>query len=693
MLSGRGLAPGRRGFSYDLSMADKDIKARVADLRARIREADHRYYVLDDPQLTDTQYDEIYRELVALEAAHPALRDPASPTQRVPGTVAEGFEPFTHPSPMVSLDNVADEPAFRDWVQSGDRFLRSEEDRVYSVEPKIDGVGLELIYEHGVLVAAATRGDGTTGENVTATARTIRSIPLRLSGAGHPTFIAVRGEAYVRKAEFETFNRAAAAAGERTYQNPRNFCAGSIRQLDSRIPAQRPIRFFAYAHGGVEGVVWTQHSEMLQDFAAWGLPTVQETRCATGADAVATRYDALVELRDALPYELDGVVVKVDSIDLQQRMGMRSRSPRWAIAWKFAPRRATTRLLDVDWSVGRTGVVTPRAVLEPVPLSGVTVSHATLHNVDELDRLGLRIGDVVEIERAGDVIPKVIRALEGERSGKETPIVVPTTCPACDTLLVRDDERVAIRCEEFTCPKQIVARIVHLASRKALDIRGLGEKQAEQLHAHALLGDAADLFTLAGQRETLEALPRWGAQSVSNLLEQIDEARARPLARFLYGLGIKEVGERGAKLLARTFHTLDGVRAATLETLVDIDEVGDAMATSVRRWFDDPRHRDMLDRMAAAGVVPAPHITKTGGALAGLSIVFTGKLESLSRDEAKALAEAEGAKAVSSVSKRTDLVVAGPGAGSKGKKAESLGIEMIDEAEFLRRVGRGPEGA
>jgi DNA ligase (NAD+) len=663
-----------------------DVRARVESLRERIRDADHRYYVLDDPTLTDSQYDELYRELVALEAAHPELHDPDSPTQRVPGTVAEGFEPFTHPSPMVSLDNVTTEEQFREWVASGDRYLRSEDERRYSVEPKIDGVGLELIYRDGALVTAATRGDGLVGEDVTTNARTIRSVPQRLRGDDVPTWIAVRGECYCRKDDFHAFNRAAEKAGERTFANPRNFVSGSLRMLDSRIPAARPIRYFAYAIGGVEGRAFGSQHELMAALRAMGLPTIPEADVVDGADAVVASYAALVEAREGVPYEMDGVVVKVDDFDVQERMGLRTRSPRWAVAWKFAAQRALTKLNDVDWSVGRTGVVTPRAVLEPVFLAGVTVSYATLHNLDELDRLGLRIGDEVEIERAGDVIPKVLRALTEQRSGDEREIEVPETCPACATPLHRDEGKVALRCGNFACPAQVKGHLAHFASRGALDIRGLGEKQVEQLLRESLVKDAADLFVL--REEQLAGLERWGAKSARNLLAQLETARRRPLDRFLVGLGIREVGERGARILAGAFGTLEGVMAATREELLELDEVGEALADSVLSWFAEERNRDMLARMQAAGVDPEPVEQAAGGAFEGLTLVLTGKLEQLSRDEAKRLVEAQGGRAASSVSARTDLLVAGPGAGSKLKKAQELGIDVIDEAEFLRRAGR-----
>ncbi|MDA1194584.1 MAG: NAD-dependent DNA ligase LigA [Planctomycetota bacterium] len=668
------------------SAVPEKARARAAALRTQIREADHRYYVLDDPLLADSEYDELYRELVELETTWPELLTDDSPTRRVPGSVAAGFEPYAHPSPMVSLDNVMTADDFREWVVSGDRYLKSDAPRTFSVEPKIDGVGLELIYEQGLLVAAATRGDGLVGENVTANARTIRSIPQRLRGPGVPEWIAVRGECYCRKDDFLAFNRAAEEAGTRTFANPRNFVAGSLRMLDSSIPAARPIRYFAYALGGVRGTTYGSQGELIDALAALGLPTIPEARVLTGADAVVARYGELAAERESLAYELDGVVVKVDDATLQDRMGMRIRSPRWAVAWKFPAQRAQTRLLAVDWSVGRTGVVTPRAILEPVFLAGVTVQHATLHNLDELERLAVRVGDVVELERAGDVIPKVLRALPESRTGNEHDIEIPTACPACSTALARAEGKVALRCGNFACPAQLKGHLAHLAGRGALDIRGLGEKQIEQLLREGLVEDAADLFCL--DEERLAGLERWGTKSARNVLEQIEAARTRPLDRFLVALGIREVGERGAQILARAFGTLAGVAAATREELLELDEVGEALADSVLTWFAEPRHRAMLERMATAGVRPLRVEAPAGGVFEGLTIVITGTLEALSRDEAKQLVEGLGARSSSSVSKRTDLVVAGPGAGSKLKKAQELGLEVIDEAEFLRRAGR-----
>jgi DNA ligase (NAD+) len=669
-----------------MSRPSPEESARAARLREALREADHRYYVLDDPVLSDAEYDELYRELVALEERRPALRTPDSPTQRVPGKAIEAFEPYRHPSPMVSLDNVTSEAEFRDWVESADRFLRSDAPRRYSVEPKIDGVGLELVYEGGVLAAAATRGDGEVGENVTENARGVRAIPQRLAGSDVPEWIAVRGECYCRKADFARFNREAEAEGERTFANPRNFVAGSLRQLDPSIPASRPIRYYAYALGGIRGASYPSQGALLAALRDMGLPTAERSRVVEGADEVVRTYEALLAERDDLPYEADGLVVKVDDAGLQERLGMRIRSPRWAVAWKFPAQRAVTRLREVDWSVGRTGVVTPRAILEPVRLAGVTVQHATLHNLDEIGRLGLLGRDVVEIERAGDVIPKVRRVLVERRDGDERPIPVPDACPSCGGPLRRDEGKVALRCANFACPAQVRAHLVHFAGRGALDIRGLGEKQVEHLLRAGLVRDAADLFTL--RLESVAELERWGEKSAGNLLREVEAAKQAPLDRFLVALGIPEVGERGARLLARAFGTLEALAAARPEDLLEIHEVGEAMAEAVTGWFAEPRNRDMLRRLAEAGVRPTAAAASREGPFTGKTLVVTGKLERLSRDEAQRLIEDLGGRAASSVSARTDLVVAGPGAGSKLKKAQELGVKVVDEAEFLRLAGR-----
>jgi DNA ligase (NAD+) len=665
---------------------DDRTRARVHLLREEIRRHDRLYHVLDRPEISDAAFDALFRELARLEAEHPELADPASPTRRVGGAVAEGLVPFAHPTPMVSIQNVASEEEFRDWETSVRSFLRLGEGAPlrYSVEPKIDGMSIELVYEDGALAVAATRGDGTHGETITHTAVTVRAIPLRLSGDGVPRRLVVRGEAFVRKADFEAFNRAEAEAGREPYANPRNFCAGTMRQLDPSFAASRPVRFLAYSVPKADGPLLASQSETLALLSRWGFPTSDRNAVATGGDAVAARSRALDAAREALPFEVDGMVVKVDDLALQQRLGMRDRSPRWAVAWKFAPRRAVTRLRRVWWSVGRTGIVNPVADLEPVDVGGVTVSSAGLFNLDELARLGAREGDRVTVERAGDVIPRVAEVLVGERTGSEKAPVAPTECPSCGAPLSRDEGKVFLRCRNPACPAQVEARIVHFLSRGGLDVEGIGPKQVAQLLREGLVRDAADLWSLT--KERLVALERQGETSASNLLGRLEKARHPPLHRFLYALGIPDVGERSAKTLALAFHTLDALAAASVEELDAIDEVGPALAAAVHDWFRDPRQRAFLDRLAKAGVAPAEAEAAAAGPLSGQTVVFTGTLPTLSRDEAKATAETAGARIASSISSKTTLVVAGEAPGSKLAKAKELGVEVVDEAEFLRRA-------
>ena len=668
---------------------DDQVRRRLRDLADEIRRHDHRYYVLDRPEIDDAAYDELYRELVRLEAAHPSLADAASPTRRVPGAVAEGFRPFPHPVPMVSIDNVTSEADLRDWETSIRTYLKHPMGAAirYSVEPKIDGVSLELVYERGRLVAAATRGDGEAGEDVTSNAVTVRSIPLRLGGDAPPAYACVRGEAYVRTADFHAYNARLEAEGEEPFANARNFCAGSLRLLDPKIPASRPIRYLAYVIAKLEGEPVASQSDALARLAAWGFPTSDRNAVVVGLDAVVERFRAMEAERETIPFEIDGMVVKVDDAELQGRLGMKTRSPRWARAWKFASRRAVTTLRGVTWSVGRTGVVSPVADLEPVALGGVTVSSATLFNVDQLERLGVRVGDRVVVERAGDVLPKVVEALAAERRGHETVPTPPTTCPSCGTRLVRDADKVALRCRNVACPAQVERNCVHFASRGGLDIVGLGPKQVHQFMEAGLIRDAADLWSL--RPDDIAALDRQGETSAANLRARLEAAKRPPLDRLLYALGSPEVGERAARVLAAGFPTLDALAQATPEALAELDEVGPALSASVSGWFREPRNREFLARLAAAGVAARPVEMRGGGPFQGQTIVFTGTLPTLSRDEAKQRVEALGGRVGSSISAKTSWVVAGESAGSKLAKAKELGVEVIDEAEFLRRASGG----
>jgi DNA ligase (NAD+) len=679
----------RRRADRERREADRE---RIDALRREIRRHDRLYHVLDRPEIPDEVYDALYRELTALEAAHPEWADPTSPTRRVPGAVSEGFRRVPHPVPMVSIDSVASEAEFREWEESLRQFLKrpASEPFAYSVEPKIDGASLELVYEEGRLTVAATRGDGETGEDVLSNVRTVRSVPLALATDAPPRYAAVRGEAYVRIADFAEWNRRREEEGKPTFVNPRNSCAGTLRQLDPAEAAAAPIRYVAYAIAKADGVAVARQSEALALLAAWGFATSAENRVLEGADAVVARFGEVSAARDSLPFEIDGVVVKVDDRALQERLGMRIRSPRWAVAWKFPTRKAPTRLRRVWWSVGRSGAVSPVADLEPVSIGGVTISSAGLFNLDQIERLGVREGDRVVVERAGDVIPRVVQVLVGERTGAERPVVAPDRCPSCGSALARDADEAVLRCRNVACPEQVEAHVVHFVSRGALDVRGLGPKQVRQFREAGLLKDAADLWSLS--KASLVALERQGDVSAQNLLERLEAAKRPPLDRFLYGLGIPDVGERGARTLARAFGTLEAVAAASVEALDEIDEVGPAMAASVAGWFREPRNREFLDRLAAAGVVPAPATAAGTGPLSGATVVFTGTLPTLSRDEAKRLAEGSGAKIGSAISSRTTLVVAGEAAGSKLAKAKELGVEVVDEAEFLRRAGRAAPG-
>jgi DNA ligase (NAD+) len=590
---------------------------------------------------------------------------------------------------MVSLDGVSAEAEMREWEESIRQFLKRDpaEPFRYSVEPKVDGVSLELVYEGGSLRVAATRGDGWTGEDVTANVLPLRTIPLALP-RGSPAYVAVRGEAYVRKDDFERYN--ATLPEDDRFANPRNFCAGSLRQLDPSIPAGRPIRFCAYSVAKVEGGAAPRaQSEALRFLEEAGFPTSGRNLVATGADEVARAFEAAREEREALPYEIDGIVVKVDEVALQERLGMRSRSPRWAVAWKFPSRSAVTRLRRVWWSVGRTGIVNPVADLEPVEVGGVRVVAAGLFNPGQVERLGVRDGDLVVVERAGDVIPRVVSAVVERRTGDETAPLVPTACPACGTAVVRAQDEAHLRCPNSrACPPQVEGRIVHFASRGGLDVRGLGEKQVAQLVAAGLVRDAADLFRL--KEEDLVALDRWGETSARNLLGRLEEAKRPPLDRLIQALAIPEVGETGAKVLARAFPTLEALAQADAEALDDVEGVGPALAQAVAGWFADPGNRDLLRRLAEAGVSPVAPERVGAGPLSGATVVVTGTLPTLSRDEAKHLVEAAGGRLASSVSAKTTFLLAGEAPGSKLAKAKEAGVPVLDEAAFLARIGRAP---
>lgn len=665
-------------------------KARLEELRALIHHHNHRYHVLDDPEIADAQYDALFDELSGLEAEHPDWITQDSPSQRVGDTPLSEFTSVTHARPMLSLDKCTTVEELSDWLQRCRTRLGEEFTIELFCEPKIDGVAVALVYVDGVLTLAATRGDGQTGEDITANVRTIGSVPLKLATIhGHPapSRMEVRGEIYMPLADFERFNEQARANDEKTLVNPRNGAAGSLRQLDPKLTAQRPLTMFAYSIGWVEGD-WQPltQSEVLEKLAVWGFRVNPESGRFADVDGVRRYVDDLAARRDALGYDIDGAVIKVDSLDQQRRLGAVTRKPRWAIAYKYAAEEATTQLLDVEFQIGRTGAVTPVARLEPVFVGGVTVSNATLHNMDEVARLDIHIGDTVLVRRAGDVIPQVVSVIRSRRKKNAKVISLPQTCPVCDSPIVQAADEAVARCSGGIqrCPAQRKESLKHFASRLALDIEGLGDKLIDQLVSVELVAEPADLFGL--QQAALVGLERMGEKSAAKLLRSIEASRTTTLPRFIYALGIREVGEATAQSLADHFGDLDSLVAADAEALETVDDVGPIVAASVAAYFANAETLGIVQRLREAGVSWPNVRRETGGSelpLAGQTWVLTGTLEQLTRDEAKARLQKLGAKVAGSVSKKTHGVVAGADAGSKLSKAQSLGIPVLDEAGLL----------
>jgi DNA ligase (NAD+) len=665
-------------------------KARIQALRAEIARHDHRYYVLDDPEVPDAEYDRLLRELRALEAGHPSLVTPDSPTQRVGGAALREFGEVVHGVPMLSLDN-----AFSDEdVTAFDRRVRErlelpDGDQVeYNCEPKLDGLAISLTYVDGVFTVGATRGDGVKGEDVTANLRTIGSVPLRLTGTGHPKRVEVRGEVFMTDTGFARMNREAEARGDKVFVNPRNAAAGSLRQLDPSITATRPLEIFFYGVGALEGgTLPPRHSEFLGVLRGWGLRTCPEIRVCTGVEGLLDYYSEIGRRRPTLGYQIDGVVYKVDALGRQRELGFVARAPRWAIAHKFPAEEEMTQVRDVEWQVGRTGALTPVARLEPVFVGGVTVSNATLHNVDELARKDVRIGDTVVVRRAGDVIPEIVRVIPERRPAGTVAVMLPASCPVCGSPVSRIDGEAVARCTGgLVCPAQRKESIKHFASRRAMDVEGLGDKLVEQLVDEGLVESAADLYALSAVQ--FEGLERMGEKSAAKLLGAIAASRETTLARFLYALGIPNVGEATALGLAEHFGALDALQAASLEQIMAVPDVGPVVAEDVREFFESKRNRDVIDQLVACGVSwPAPTAGKSENQpLAGKTLVLTGTLPTLGRADAEALIRKAGGKVASSVSKKTDYVVAGESSGSKLEKAMELGIDVIDESGLMALV-------
>ncbi len=667
----------------------KAAQVRVAQLRAELHEHNHRYYVLDDPLISDAEYDVLLRELQRLEFQYPELVVPESPTQRVGAPALEQFSKAPHAETMLSLENAMGGEELIEFEARLQRFLDSEEPLPYLCEPKFDGLAVELTYEAGRLVRGATRGDGRVGEDVTPNLRTVGSVPLALQGEGVPPVLDVRGEVVLPLAAFERLNRAQEERGLPRFANPRNAAAGSVRQLDSRVTATRPLEFFAYGVGRSRESVSTTQDGLLKRLAAWGFRVADDRQRLVGIAAARTYCMGLEATRDELPYEIDGCVVKVDTLEVQRLLGEKARAPRWAIAYKFAPRQAVTRILEILPSVGRTGAVTPVAVLEPVAVGGVVVSRATLHNPSEIARKGVLVGDWVVVQRAGDVIPEVVRPLTERRDGSEEPFAMPETCPVCGARVVAGEGEVIPRCSGLNCPAQLKGRIRHFASRRAMDVDGLGTKLVEQLVDRGLVQDLSGLFRLdAG---ALAGLERMGEKSAENLVTALERTKDAELSRFLYGLGIRHVGEATALALAAEFGSLDALQAATDDQLLSVPDVGPEVAGSLLAFFAEEHNRQAIARMFDAGVtLRAPELIapyRGERVLAGKTFVFTGTLQGLTRDTAKARVAALGGKTIASVSRKTGYVVVGADPGSKADKARSLGVPILSEEEFLALVG------
>ncbi len=691
----------------DLFASDADPRDQAAQeaeaLRAQLRHHGHLYYVLDAPELPDAAYDQLFQRLQALEAQYPELLSADSPTQRVGGAVLDGFASVVHDVPMLSIRTETDTTEMG--ALDFDRRMRKElelrdeaPELAYVAELKFDGLAMSLRYEDGVLVRAATRGDGAQGEDVTANVRTIGQIPLRLQGEA-PVLLEVRGEVYMARADFEALNDAQRQRGDKTFVNPRNAAAGAVRQLDSRIAAQRPLSFFAYALAQVKDASGQDlsaalglrtHADILARFQAWGFPVSHWARVVQGGAGLVAYHQEVATARDALPFDIDGVVYKVNDLALQRRLGFVSREPRWAVAHKFPAQEQLTTVLAIDVQVGRTGKLTPVAKLAPVFVGGVTVTNATLHNEDEARRKDVRVGDTVVVRRAGDVIPEVVSVLLDKRQGASEVFTMPHACPVCGSAATREPEEADYRCTGgLYCGAQRKEAILHFASRKAMDVEGLGDKLVDQLVEAGLIEHLPDLYRL--QLDQLAGLERMGEKSAQNLLDVLQTSKSTTLARFLYALGIRHVGETTAKDLARHFGGLDALMAADEAALLAVRDVGPTVAASVQTFFAQMHNREMVQALREVGVhwsEQAPQ-TEATGALAGKTVVLTGSLPTLSRDQAKAMLEDAGAKVSGSVSKKTDFVVAGSEAGSKLDKANSLGVPVIDEAQMLAWLHAG----
>ncbi|WP_032075063.1 NAD-dependent DNA ligase LigA [Coxiella burnetii] len=660
------------------------IQKRIERLRQEINDHNYRYYVLSQPTIPDSVYDELFHELQKLEKKYPETITPSSPTQRVGAEPLKVFEPVHHEIPMLSLDNVFDEKGLRAFDKRIRQRLKLDKPFEYVCEPKMDGVALSLLYENGELIRAATRGDGYTGENVTQNTRTIASVPFQLRGNDYPELVEIRGEVLMPREGFAKFNREAEKRGDKTFANPRNAASGSLRQLDPRITAKRPLIFYGYLIGLLKGKDFPKnHCDVLKWFKDWGIPVISEIKVVGGIEGCLDYYEHLVKTREKMPFDIDGIVIKVNSLQVQAELGFVSRAPRWAIAYKFPAQEKMTVVKAIEFQVGRTGAVTPVARLEPVSVSGVTVSNATLHNFDELYRKDVRVGDTVIVRRAGDVIPEVVGPILAKRPKKAKLIKIPSRCPVCHAEVIKPEGEAVARCMGgLYCRAQLRESIKHFASRRALDIEGLGDKLVELFIQEKLIKDITGIYQL--KKSAITALPRMGEKSAENLLTAIEKSKKTTLPRFLYALGIRGVGDTTARTLARHFHELDLLMKASIETLQEIRDIGPVVAENIHAFFHQKHNAELINKLIHLGVHWPQEKAVVKSEIGGKTFVLTGALKSLTREEAEEKIERSGGKATSSVSKNTDYVIVGENPGSKYEKAKALGISLIDEEAFLK---------
>ncbi len=678
------------------------VSERAKELAATLHHHNYRYYGLDNPEISDAEYDRLMRELQKLEAKYPPLVNPNSPTQRIGSAPVDAFGVFEHDPPMRSLENAVSEDEVREFQERAKRYVRQTYDREvdefqYVVESKLDGLAVELLYREGKFESGGTRGDGVRGEDITQNLRTIEGIPHELNSSGGdlpiPSYLAVRGEVYLEIERLKMINRDRLDAGEPVFSNPRNVAAGSLRQLDPRITAARQLQIFFYSVGRVEGYKFESQSQLLETLSKWGFLVNDSWRKCSNLDEAISRCHHLLQARESAPFEIDGAVIKIDSFELQEELGVTSRAPRWAIAYKFPPRQEHTVVEDIIVQVGRTGVLTPVAVLNPVRVGGVEVSRATLHNQDEVKKKDVRVGDTVVVQRAGDVIPEVVAVIRDKRPANSAPYQIPDRCPVCKTSVELDSDESAVRCPNPACPAVVREGIRHFASRGAMDIEGLGEKLVNQLADEGFIKEPADLFGLGEKREKLLTLERMGEKKIDNLLAALERSKSQTLARFIFALGIRHVGVHLAEVLAEKFGSIEALGEADADSLTEIHEVGPQVAGSIVDFFHNSGSREMVDHLIKSGVnpvVPSQEASSGSGEapFAGKTFVLTGTLSSRSRNEAKAALEALGGRVSSSVSKKTDFVVAGENPGSKLATAEKLGVTVLSENELEQALAK-----